>query len=72
MTPPSLEVIFSLAALGISVMLFRFLATGGPPFIIIGDMDPERVDQFFEALMWACGAVIVFQVFRIVSLILLL
>ncbi len=72
MMSPAIEVLFSLVTLVISVMLFRFLATGGPHFIIIGDLDPEMVDRTFEVLTWLCGAVVVFLTFRIVTLILLL
>jgi hypothetical protein len=62
------ELVFSIATVVISVLLFRFLATGGPRFTIIGDLDPDVVSGVFRILMWLCGAIVVYQMFHIATL----
>ena len=63
------EIAFSLATLVVSALLFRFLAVGGPHFVMIGDYDPEVIDRVFDLLMWLCAAVAIFQMFRIIVLV---
>lgn len=69
-SPAFVEMIFSFASLVVALLMFRFLATGGPQFILIGDMDPDVVERLFDALMWLCGAIVLFQMFHIVILVL--
>ena len=64
------ELIFSMATMIVSGLLFRFLTTGGPQFTVIGNLDPDVVDKVFEVLMWLCGAVALFQMFHIIVLVL--